>query len=172
VQYDTYLNAWSKNKNYNQDATLHLRDYTASSLFKFDISAITDVTSVHTATLSIYLQSASNELPTYIELYQMLRTWDSAQATWIKSDAVSSSTWNAPGAQGTDHASEPSDVAYVPTKNHWVTLDVTEIVKQWVADPAVNYGLILEATSRFPVDYALPARESRNRISYTRLVIR
>ncbi|MGQ9567272.1 MAG: DNRLRE domain-containing protein [Anaerolineae bacterium] len=157
---DTYISSYAPNTNYHLDHPVQIRtpDLIAS-LFRFDVSSIPRDAHVIRAILSLYPVSRSNSGPLHAWIYPVLRPWAVDQATWTR--PLAGQTWAAAGCNepGVDRAGDPLDRRYVEFLNVWYEWDVTEAVRQWVRDPAANYGLVLKAYGDVKVMYAFASGE-------------
>jgi hypothetical protein len=115
----------------------------ATSLFRADMSAIPTTATVQSAVLHIWV---SNDVGADVSLYRMLESWDEANATWT--ERAPGTSWSSAGA-----APPSSDTTALAT----LTPDVmyaektatipANVVQEWVASPAKNFGLAIKTTS-------------------------
>jgi hypothetical protein len=93
-----------------------------------------------------------------VSAHQLLRAWTESEATW--SSARNAVPWQTPGAQGpADSVSTPADTQTMLTSNTWVSFDLTELVTQWVLNPASNYGVLLKGPGMGSMYFKMPASE-------------
>ena len=124
------------------------------------------------ATLHLYLEPFLNEdlpepRPATVSAFRLLVPWQPETATF-------NTPWSQPGlAAGVDYAAEPqgSDSLH---GSDWVDLDVSEAVRDWLAYPDRNFGLVVMITAApqgahywvDTSDYPLPDRRPRLDITY------
>lgn len=114
-------------------------------LARFDLSGIPANAQIVMAKLGLYSLDAEDCTNMVAASYQLLRSWDPVNATWIT--ATQSVTWNVPGANGVivDRLGDPTYTETVKAPYTWYTWDVTEMVENWVADAGTNFGVIVKA---------------------------
>ncbi len=142
-------------------------------LIRFDLSWLPPRAEVQQATLHLYLEPFLNEdvlepRPATISAFRLLTPWEADTATF-------NSPWSQPGlAAGVDYAAAPqgSDSLY---GSDWVDLDMSEAVRDWLAHPDRNFGVVVMITAAprgahywvDTSDYPLPDRRPRLDIVYT-----
>jgi subtilisin family serine protease len=140
---DTYINFWAGNNTYGSRQTLwsgHLD--TLRGLLQFDTTSIRADYPVVTATLYIY-RTERRGAPTTSTLYshRVTKSWSASSATW-------NSPWDVAGAVPDNVDTTPDgSVAVAGTTAGWFSLDVTDMVKMWVANPNHNFGVLLRQVS-------------------------
>jgi uncharacterized repeat protein (TIGR01451 family) len=155
---DTTLNAWYPQTNYAASATLTLRSQDGSSpLLKFDFGALPypQDMAVASASLMMFVQSASNGLPAQVSAYAVHRPWVAGEATWYRADR--DTVWDGYGCNGApgDRAAAGTPEQELSETGDWVTFDITDLVRGWLQGALPNYGLLLKATARGSVGYTL-----------------
>ncbi|HEY64438.1 MAG TPA: DNRLRE domain-containing protein, partial [Caldilineae bacterium] len=158
---DTFLSAWSPTTNYGEETRIAVRSQgVMNGLLRFDLSSIPTYAPVQKATLHLYRFLRTNGNPMTLEAYAMKRPWWENQADWQV--ARSGVPWGQPGANDTqtDRGSVPVASVPLPAENGWVTLDVTDLVREWVRNPLVNYGLQLRGRSDAKVEYDFYSSEA------------
>ncbi|MBC7225569.1 MAG: DNRLRE domain-containing protein, partial [Anaerolineae bacterium] len=81
-----------------------------------------------------------------LQAYALQRPWRADEANWL--EAARGVPWGVPGADAAaDRAARPAAVARVERDYRWVALDVTDLVRRWVRDPAGNHGVLLTCTA-------------------------
>ncbi len=171
---DTTINQWFPTSNFSNLANLALRaPMVASPLLRFDLAGVVPAgSSVLDAALSFYADTSSNQHPLEARVYQLLRPWQAAEATWNR--ATAAQAWQAPGAQGSsDRITTPLAMTVVTGAGQWHSWNVTNAVAAWVQNPGSNAGLLLEATGQAQVQYDLagsrwgiPAQRPQLTITY------
>lgn len=170
---DTWINGWSVDSNYGSDTRLIVRsDDWMASLLKFDLSALPANAYVTSAALQVYIEGRSNSYTVDVSAYKMRREWLAGQATWKQ--ARTNQPWGAPGANDTtvDRDGTPADHQLFASTGVWMSFDVTDMVREWAANPAANYGLVLKgAKGGAGVEYRLASGEYSNASLRPKLVI-
>ena len=181
---DTLLDWWAKDTNYGNEPTFSIRggnyDYGRqdihSALLRFDLSPLPAGASIGSARLEIYLTARSNAGSAYFSPYQVMRSWTELGATWNR--ATSSTFWGLAGCNSTeppnqDRSAAATDMVQPPPSitNVWVSLDVTDIVRNWVAAPATNLGVLLRDAGGNSVGYTFASSENANTSIRPRLII-
>lgn len=167
---DTTLDAWWPETAFGSDTVLRLR-YNAGTpsthmvpLLRFDVSSIPASATILEAYLDLYLSSAERaDRDVGAAVHGLLRPWNESTATWQR--PVAGQSWAQPGAlgPGIDHVTAAADSKTVKLPAGWYSFNVTDLVKRWVADPASNYGLMLQAragTVPTNMEVRFAARES------------
>jgi len=157
---DTFINQWSPEQNGAGDWHLAVRTGGAQlSLFRFDVSQVPMAADVALATLKVCAVRRSNDNPIELKAWMINRNWEAGAATWTY--ATATEEWELPGCNGVpaDRSGTASDPAQLPATNVWSTLDVTEMVRQWVASPETNRGLLVGSSGNVQVRYDLASAE-------------
>jgi hypothetical protein len=114
-------------------------DYDANALVWFDLSAI-DSNAIVSATLSLYVVLPGDGTVT---IHRVREAWSDVSATW--NVRVAGTAWLTSGARtpssDVDTLAELSPVT-IGTRVE-VALPV-DMVAEWIADPASNFGILLE----------------------------
>lgn len=156
---DTYIsnyNPGDQTVNYGLSPTLRLRSGDLeSALIRWDISSVPAGANIVSAAISVHVDYRSNETSVPVSMYRMLRPWEEMQATWIK--ATNAANWATAGANGSaDRSLTATAAATFSEANVWYNFDATNLVRQWVTNPADNKGVIFKAgSSGAQVEYAL-----------------
>ena len=101
------------------------------SLVKFDLSALSPGTSINSATLHLYYLGYYD----YLDYSRTISTYG-INSSW----AEGSVTWDTQPAIG---ASYGSGSIVANTSWHWVSFDVTSLVRAWVDGSQANYGILI-----------------------------
>lgn len=169
---DTYMSQWYTTSNYDAAPRLIVRQGDiCASLLHFDVSDITSGTEVHSALLQVYIQERTNTGPLYVQAFKVRRDWQSDEATWQR--AAIGQNWSQAGCngEGTDRDPSASDTVTFDNENDWFTLDITAMVRDWVADPASNHGLVLKGSGSVSVQYEIASSEWDEAMFRPRLVV-
>ncbi|TDD55309.1 DNRLRE domain-containing protein, partial [Nonomuraea terrae] len=118
------------------------------SLLKFDTSIIPSTVPSVSANLRLYQVAHRGNEATF-ELYPLTRSFDESTASW--SNAAPGEPWTQAGGDFSTSSVGEGIIAY-PYDDYesssWHTLDgFDDLVKQWVADPDSNHGLLLKSES-------------------------
>lgn len=155
---DTFLNGWEPARSFGRDSRLRVRSDEGGikvSLLRFDLTQLPRTSEVCTATLGLYVKERSVPAAMLLQPYELLRPWDEMEATWIRPQA--GSRWAADGARKRceDTACQPFAILGANCAEQWVWLDVTAMVRKWVAHPESNYGLAIVGTSEANMELAI-----------------
>src|SRR5262245_42295431 len=149
---DTYLGLDAKNYSESQAllASTGLDGKVASAIvMKFDLSSLPSTAVIQQATLNLALiQSDNTNEPYTIGVHKIVGANPViARATGASADGATT-RWMLPLAQG--DISAPYDVQALSSAAGLNTWTITSMVREWVADPAVNFGLLLNADTLKP----------------------
>lgn len=174
---DTYISQWDPGADFDTAPRLSVRQGDVmASLLRFDVSepgpsAASPNVQVDGAYLSLYVDSRTNTGGMDGLVYEVRRDWVSDEATWEKaSDTVNWSTEGCNG-EGSDRSAVPDDVVHLDARNAWFTFDVTNMVRRWVGDPAMNHGLIIKGAGTVSVKYEFASSEYGDGNMVPRLVV-
>jgi hypothetical protein len=112
-------------------------------LIKFDLGSIPVNANISLAELRIFVNGWAGT-PGFIDIYKIKRTWNEGQANWTL--AGSGNNWEIAGVNGiTDRDSAPITNTYIYYDDSagYHYFNITNLVGQWVANPAVNKGVLL-----------------------------
>ena len=178
---DTFIDWWSQSATYGGEATINVRggNYDTgrqdirSPLLRFDLSPLPAGASVNSARLELYMTWRSNAGSAYFSPYQVIRAWNEMEASWLKATSVTQ--WDQAGCNdtSTDRFGSATDKDQPPPDivNVWVTLDVTEMVRNWAASPASNRGIFLHDEGGNSVEYDFASSEHADVTIHPKLVI-
>ncbi|MGB9594531.1 MAG: DNRLRE domain-containing protein, partial [Anaerolineae bacterium] len=159
---DTYMDSGQPTKNFNAPGDAAVLRVTSpdrkAGLLRFDVSSVPADARILRATLGFYVLGHSNEGEIDVSAYTLRRAWNPNEATWERASA--STPWGAKGANsingdGRDRDATPTDVRplrrflytgeqFLLDDATWYSLDITPAVREWVADPASNFGVVLK----------------------------
>jgi hypothetical protein len=118
-------------------------DGTKKGLLKFDVSVLPTDAEVISATLSLRSATHQSVGDMTVKCYGIKRPWDLSEATWT--NATQTTQWEVPGCGGpSDRDMEPADSVLITADGRTYTWDVTNLARQWVANPSTNHGILLE----------------------------
>ncbi|MCD6291351.1 MAG: DNRLRE domain-containing protein, partial [Anaerolineae bacterium] len=153
VSADTYMHSGEPDTNFGDYPKLRVgRNDTLRSVLWADVSSIPAPYPVDHATLHVWVDSfAGGGSPHELTAHKVLSAWDEATATW-------NTPWSTPGGDYDPTAVGSTTISAADT-GKWVTIDVTSLVQQWVADPSTNLGLLLRATGESVTHFNLASSE-------------
>ncbi len=153
----TSMDAWinqdkpDENKNDSELVLLTESSKLTRSLVRFDLSgAVPTNAKVTSATLSLWVKEVKDANAT-VNAHQVIDYWTENAVTWRYQDKVSTEEWTNRGA---DYNATVLDSEYFRSgdKDYWATFNVSTAAQAWAANPAANYGVILES----PVNASKP----------------
>ena len=149
---DTYLDQWKWDANYARVTDMRCRsDDARTALLRFDLAQLPSNARITRAVLNLYASAANNN-PITLQVYQLLRPWNVAEATWYK--ASSSGNWASAGANDlADRALVPEGSFSMTRGQSWSEFDITALVQTWVNQPASNWGVIVKGSGPTSTEY-------------------
>lgn len=168
---DTYIQFYMPDDNYCDGHELSLGSTNkAALLLRFDLTELPDTafglnaeSVVQEATLSLYGIQGTKD--TVIGAYMPGREWDPCTVTWNE-------PWQQAGADGAeDRGAEPLLEVQSPRMPNWIEFQVTELVQNWLSDPATNRGVMIKSFDiRWPSQHIFfssnhPATTSRPKLT-------
>lgn len=148
---DTSISAANPTTNYGSNGGLFVDNRSTSlwrTLLRFDLAGanIPANAVVTKATLNAYVLQQSNDRGNCLNVFEVKRSWLESQATWNR--AQTGALWAAPGVDGAaDRAQTLTGCrALLQGVDVWRSIDVTDLARKWVANPAGNFGMLLMAT--------------------------
>ncbi len=131
VAADTYISAGAPATNFGTSTAINIGGGN-SALIQFDLSSLPSLTAaqVSKATMSFYVNTAA--ITGGVDVSQVTSAWTETAVTYS-----SQPTFQSPFATN------------VPTSGgrQWVTVDVTQLVKDWVSGTAANFGVKISAAA-------------------------
>lgn len=158
---DTYLDSWAPSAVHGLDTLLRVRGPDVfHGLLRFDVSQIPPDKPVKAAALSLWLENRSGERALPVEVYRVLRPWSEGQATW--NQAAAGQPWAQPGASapGVDRAATPVATVDLDMVGGFKSLNVTDLVQDWVAHPETNFGLLLRGVGSTNLEYGIASSQN------------
>ncbi len=140
VSLDTFMHSGEPDTNFGDWPKLHVgANDTLRTVLWADVSSIPAPYPVDQATLHVWVDSfAGGGSPHTLSAHQVQTAWDEATATW-------NTPWSAAGGDYDDTPVGTTSISAADA-GRWVTIDITPLVQQWVADPGTNLGVMLRAT--------------------------
>jgi hypothetical protein len=151
---DTYITAQNQSANLATQAGLIVRnDSTYEGLVQFEMLSIPAGAIVNQATLRLYTYSRDSSAPMDVEVYALLRPWVDTQANW--GQASTGNPWALPGANDplADRTASAAATRAVLSSSGWYSLEVTSLVREWITNPQLNYGMVLRGSGVDSVAY-------------------
>jgi hypothetical protein len=141
---DAHVSAQRPNRSFGDADTLQLSPVERALVrFSLDLPAGTPGAHVGQATLKVFVRNVRT--PGAIRLHRVAGPWSEAEVTYGTSPAI--------GAQ------EGAPVLVTPAHQHgWVTLDATQLVRDWLNNAVVNDGVALVGVGA--TDVALDSKEN------------
>ena len=123
------------------------------ALVWFDLSWLPKDLEVRRAQLNLYAVSQARSGSLEIGSYPLLRPWRFDETTWFS--ATQTVAWGAPGANmtGSDRSEMATDIVTADGAPGWYSWDVSRAVRNWLTDPAHNFGLILKSWTHSNPEY-------------------
>jgi hypothetical protein len=154
---DTYTNVGASSTNYS--SITHLNTYTwpadtsaNTTIIKWDLTDISTSAAVTEATLYLYQTDSAGDSSYDVSVHKIVNVNPSVgDLTWATYDGTNSWTGGSNGGQN-DIAAAEDTPSLNDTDNEYKTWDVTDMVADWVATPANNYGMLLNSDDVASVD--------------------
>jgi hypothetical protein len=156
---DTYLSSLEPGRNFGGENDLRIEYPNLQiPLIRFDTRMFPIGTEIISATLKVYALTGGGA-PLTATAYRLLRPWVADEATW--NDASLLNPWAEAGADasGVDRAEMASGEINLAMSGSWYSLEITDLVRAWVTDPASNYGLLFKGEAAISKRYTLAASE-------------
>lgn len=148
AQADTYLKFYDNKTNFGSLGGFEVGLWGTydrrNSLLRFDLSSIPPKATIKNATLNLKLYSWAGK-PDLIHVHKVLKDWRESEATWIQ--PKNGEVWGDGGCMGfTDRELTPSAIF----TGRWGenNVDLTNLVQNWVNNPASNKGILLIAVNK------------------------
>ena len=153
VVMDTDIHAGEPDLNFGGWAKLRVgRNDTYRALLWGDVSVVPSPYPVDRATLYVWVDSfAGGGSPHQLAAHEVLTPWDEPTTTW-------NAPWSTPGGDF-DPAPVGTTTISGADAGQWVAIDITPLVRKWVADPSTNLGLVLRATGESLTRFYLASSE-------------
>ncbi|MHC4397462.1 MAG: DNRLRE domain-containing protein, partial [Planctomycetota bacterium] len=155
---DTYNNSgYGGDDNWSTDTTLNTYTWPAdtianTTIIKWDLTDIPTDANVTEATLYLYQVESSGDSSYDIGVHKITGVDPNITAcTWQTYDGTNSWTGGSDGGQSDIAAAEDTPSVNL-TDDQYKTWDVTDMVADWVATPANNYGMLVNSDGDASVD--------------------
>jgi hypothetical protein len=146
---DTHMNAGQPGMNYAGDARFIIYTWPAgacanSVLIKWDLSALPPDAVILDARVHLYVEGfldSGGDENYAVSVHQVIHHDPKVSAcTWSTYDGAASWTGGATG--GLADAGAAQDLQWLDKSTGYQTWNVTDMVRDWAADPASNYGML------------------------------
>ncbi|NOZ51425.1 MAG: DNRLRE domain-containing protein, partial [Chloroflexi bacterium] len=155
---DTYISSWDKNTRFGNAQSLLVRNSNnQSALVRFANISLPAGVPLDQATLRLYVLKRTNNTSMYLRSFDMATPWDANAATWYQ--ASSGRNWKAPGIGADDYTGLYTDFEFIQRIGQWIDLDVTDVARRWLQNPASNRGLLLDGYSIPNIGYEFASSE-------------
>ncbi len=147
---DAWINQEKTTENKN-DSTLLVKTESGKlnrSLVQFNLASLPSNAKITSAVLSLYVDDVRDGNST-VQAHRVTNAWSETGVTWNSRDKSASLSWTTTGGDY-DSAVLDSEAFVSGVKDYWATFNVTNAAQVWVADPANNHGVILEAAVTSP----------------------
>jgi len=165
---DTYIDSGQPKRNFNnlgESGGLRVTSPDRkAALLKFDVSSVPANARILRASLGFYVLKHSNEGEIDVSAYTLRKAWNPNEATWERASAAAA--WGAPGANSTNGTNRDRDATATDVRSlrrflyidpytreqtllddaTWYSLDITPAVREWVVNPAANFGVVLKGS--------------------------
>ncbi len=171
---DTYMFAWNPTRTAGDESTLMMTtNNVRSALVRLDLSTLPAGAFNVRASLQLYVTQVPAN-PVQLHAFRVLRLWDEGAASWR--NATAATNWSVSGCDGvgTDRESQPSYTASLPPRSRWVSFDLTDLVRAWLANPTTNHGVLIKAVLQSGAPYQtgeFVSSESQDQGRRPRLVV-
>ena len=162
---DTHISAWAPDTAFFKHEALAIRpDNVMAGLLRFDLGQIPAGSQILDARLHM-VRTDANAPDVFINAFELRRDWK-PEASYNR--ASQDVFWQKPGALGASDV-YPLPINEIPVavkQGGALEIDMTSLVRKWVALPEQNHGIILRGESNVNKQYNLgssEAPEMRNR---------
>ena len=141
---DTYLHEWFPDETHDTRELLAIRgDGAVRPLLRFDLTGVVPEGAVVTRARLRFRVIGGSATSMNASLYRVLRPWSELWANWSTSGFAGG--WEAPGAgePGVDRAELPEHTIGIKIIGWVCWFNVTDLVRDWVAAPDQNYGMLV-----------------------------
>ena len=157
---DTYLTLEQQDSNHGMEQLLVVTtDSRKVALLRFELPTIPADATIVEAALQLHAAEWSAQSTMSVSVYRVLRPWAEHEASWLR--ATDADLWNLPGCNGigTDRGLAADDTVTLGGLGYTYSFDVRDVVRDWVADPTQNYGLIVLGVEDGQVEYRFASGE-------------
>ena len=144
---DTYISSWHTDdpRGLSDPTRIRVRSGAFRGLIYFDLSLhMSPSAQVRNATLYLYLSNYEHLMhqAPQVAVYKCKQGWTDTEATWH--DRKTDVRWGSNGGDGLDDREmTASATTTVSDVSAWYEWDITDLVQEWVTNPAENQGMFL-----------------------------
>ncbi len=142
---DAWINQWSPDANYGASNNINLRPGAVQrGLLRFDLeNLLPDNIRITSANLYLYDSSDDPDSPDMtVEFHHLGRNWSESEVTYNR--AETGQQWT---HQGGDFDAAPvASINLAGSQPRYVSINILDSVRAWVADPSSNHGLLLNVS--------------------------
>jgi hypothetical protein len=140
----------------NPDPNVQPDEEQRVTLMRFNLESIPTSRTVVGATLSLYVPSGAGcEVlePNQVDIFRITEAWDEGDQLGAPGAAnrtmrTSTMPWKSPGMGPGSRQTNPS-AAFKPTRlGEESQVEITSLVKVWVANPTLNFGFMMKITQQ------------------------
>jgi uncharacterized repeat protein (TIGR01451 family) len=145
---DTRISAENPDQNFGEQELVLGMKGRANVLIRFDVSSIPANATIVDAALEIWVYNYGQRMgPITAAAYQVIRSWEEMEATWIK--AAADDQWEEAGCNDTisDRSGTALGSDTIYERDRWYSWTITSAVQEWVQDPVSNMGILLQQTN-------------------------
>ena len=117
-------------------------------MIQFDVSSIPADATITSASLKMKVSLNLTTSPMTITAYRITRRWEEDAVSWL--DRTASAEWT---EKGGDYAATALDTQTEEDVGDWVSWDVTDAVRAWVAGDEPNRGILFRTPENTGKDY-------------------
>ncbi len=132
-----------------------------SALLKWDLNSVPPGSAVQSAAITLELFDGSLDT---IEIYEMRQDWEEDEATW--NQYRTGGSWQTEGAGGVPDRGSDVLGTILATDTGPFTITLTNsavtVIENWINDPSINYGFILQDYTDASDGIDLHSREANN----------
>jgi hypothetical protein len=140
---DATISTFAQTTNYGRESSLRVSpDNDTVALMRFNLAALPAGATLKGATLKLHVASSTGTLPQQMRVHRLKQDWTETQATWIS--RTTTTIWQEPGARNAvDADGNPAAAVNVSSAPSWVSVDLTDLVRAWMAGTYSNQGIVL-----------------------------
>jgi hypothetical protein len=110
------------------------------ALLRVELGSLDKNMTISSAELQLFSPSQPRPGSGVVEVYKMTKPWADSEATWF--NAEKNTKWSKAG--GDFLSASVTTVPYGTQTNVWHKFDITKAVRDFAANPATNYGVMLK----------------------------
>jgi len=166
---DTFIRQGDDGPHGSDHRLLIRGDGFGASLIRFELPDWMDGGELRSAELRLRPYYRDKLLPATVGAYRIERSWDADKASWTR--AGIGVPWTSPGVWPDDCETKPLSEQYVDALDAWYSFDITAAVRDWLAAPEGNFGVLLRSNSSGSVTIHFSSTAERELDYRPRLVV-